>query len=84
MSIKSMVFYSGCRLSMTHCSDNGLVFAERFRNFAKSENVFKAEYHKAWEENICLKEEESNEEHGSFNLCTTGIVRSGWLEPCQI
>lgn len=47
MSIKSMVFHSGCRLSMTHCSDNGLVFAERFRNFAKSEKVFKAEYHKA-------------------------------------
>lgn len=58
MSIKSMVFHSGFRLSMTHCSDNGLVFAERFRNFAKSEKVFKAECHKAWEENICLKEED--------------------------
>ena len=77
MSIKSMVFHFGFGLSMTHCSDNGSVFAERFRNFAKSKKVFKAEYHKAWEGSICLKEEESNEEHGSFNLCTTGIVRSG-------
>lgn len=40
---------------MTHCSENGFVFAERFRRFAKFEEVFKVEDHKAWMEAHVLK-----------------------------
>ena len=66
MSIKSMVLHSGFRLSMMHYSGNGLIFTKRFRKFAEFEKVFKAEHYKAWDGNICLKEGESNKEHGFF------------------
>ena len=51
---------------MMHYSGNGLIFTKRFRKFAEFEKVFKAEHYKAWDGNICLKEGESNEEHGFF------------------
>ena len=66
MSIITMVLHSGFRLSMMHYSGNGLVFAKRFRKFAEFEKVFKAKHYKAWDGNICLKEGESNKEHGFF------------------
>ena len=58
MSIKNMVFHSGFKPSIMHCSENGFVFAERFKKSDGFEKVFKAEDHKAWDGNACLKEGE--------------------------
>ena len=55
MSIKTMVLHSGFKPGMMHCSENGFVFTDRFKNFVRFEKVFKTEDHKAWDGSTCLK-----------------------------
>ena len=56
MSIKNMVFHSGFKPSIMHCSENGFVFAERFKKSDGFEKVFKD--HKVRDGGTCLKEGE--------------------------
>ena len=49
-----MVLHSGFRLDMMYRSENGFVFAERFKKSARFEKVFKD--HKVRDGGTCLKE----------------------------